>query len=290
MKRVTGCLQTRMQKIQLRSLKLSKKTDEIELNAFIGLLILKGVFGAKNENIRDLWPTDQISRPLFNAVMSRNRSILLQRLPRFDDRITRLARRYFDNSAPIRQVFDAFNATLRKHFKPSETITIDEMLVKSRGNEPFKVYMKDKPANYRLLFRVIADAGSRYLLNMVPYTGKPASQRDQPTGPGATKHVVMELVEPWLGPERNITGYRLYTYLDLAEKLYYGSNFTMVGILISNRHHIPAELKVRAGREVYCTIFAYSSPLMLASYYSNPNKLILMASTMHQDGKVSEAL
>ena len=43
-----------------------------------------------------------------------------------------------------------------------------------------------------------------------------------------------------------------------------------------------------AGREVNSTMFAFSPPIMMASYCSKCNKVVLMASSIHQDDKVAE--
>ena len=42
-----------------------------------------------------------------------------------------------------------------------------------------------------------------------------------------------------------------------------------------------------AGRKVNSTMFAFSPPIMMASYCSKYNKVVLMASSMHDD-KVAE--
>ena len=167
--------------------------------------------------------------------MARNRFSELLKLIRFDDRGTRDARRFHDNFAPVREVFDVFNSQLRKYLKPSECLTIDEMLVKFRGNARFRVHMKDKPGKYGLLFHVVTDSYYRYALNIIPYTGRPQSQQDAPQQSGQTKQVVKDLSEPWRGSGRNVSCDRLHTDMDLAEELYNDANLTMVGSLISNR-------------------------------------------------------
>ena len=109
------------------------------------------------------------------------------------------------------------------------------MLVKFQGNARFRVYMKDKPGEYGLLFRVITDASYHYVLNMIPYTGRSQSQQGEQQEAGQIKQIVKSLVEPWRGSGRNISCDRLYTDIDLAEELYNDANLTMVGTLMSNR-------------------------------------------------------
>ena len=123
---------------------------------------------------------------------------------------------------------------------------------------------------------------------MIPYTGKLQSQQGEQQEAGQIKQILKSLVEPWRGFGRNINCDRLYTDIDLAEELYNDTNLTMVGTLMSNRRHIPNELKMTAGREVNSTMLAFSPPIMMASFCSKHNKVVLMASLMHQDDKVAE--
>ena len=81
-----------------------KDLDSVELNALIGVLILRGVFAVRNENIYNLWAKSQFSRPIFSACMARDTFRELLRLIRFDDRATRAARKFNDNFAPIRGI------------------------------------------------------------------------------------------------------------------------------------------------------------------------------------------
>ena len=116
-----------------------KELDLVELDALIGVLILRGVFTGRNENIYNLWTKSQFSRLLFTACMARDRFWKLLRLIRFDDHATRAARKFNDNFAPIREVFDIFNKQLRKYLTPTECLTIEEMLAKFQGNARFRV-------------------------------------------------------------------------------------------------------------------------------------------------------
>ena len=151
-----------------------------------------------------------------------------------------------------------FNSQLRKFLIPSECLTIDDMLVKFHGNARFRVYMKDKPGKYGLLIRVITDSHYRYVLNTIPYSGGPQSQEDQRPEAEAIRQVVKDLVQPWMGSGRNISCNRLYTDLDLANKLYNDQKLTIVGTLMSNRRHISQEPKTTNNQEVNSTLFAFS--------------------------------
>ena len=76
--------------------------------ALVGLMVLRGVYGAYRESVKELW-NSQTRRAVFTATMSRARFETLLRLLRFDVRATRTVRQNADNFAPIREVFDLFN-------------------------------------------------------------------------------------------------------------------------------------------------------------------------------------
>ena len=70
----------------------------------------------------------------------------------------------------------------------------------------FKVYMKDKPGNYRLLFRVLADAQDRYASRIISYVTPP---HNNPEKKGNIYGLVMEVFKNILNTGRNVTGDRL---------------------------------------------------------------------------------
>ena len=59
----------------------------------------------------------------------------------------------------------------RKYHQYTEFVVIDEILRNFYALDNcdfFKVYMKDKPGNYGLLFHVLADAQHRYAFRVIP--------------------------------------------------------------------------------------------------------------------------
>ncbi|KAJ4444775.1 hypothetical protein ANN_06572 [Periplaneta americana] len=68
------------------------------------------------------------------------------------------------------------------------------------------------------------------------------------------------LVAPIKNAGRNVTTDRYCTSVDLPEDLYSDYNLTLVGTMQYNRKHIPEELKSVKGRELYCSIFAFTDP------------------------------
>ena len=113
-------------------------TDDIisiiirETDAFLGLLLLAGVYRESQEALHELWSRHS-GRPIFLATMSVNRFKLLLRFCRFDNKVTGEQRRATDKLAAFRDVWTMFVAQLRKFYIPGTDLTVDEQLVPFRG-------------------------------------------------------------------------------------------------------------------------------------------------------------
>ena len=77
--------------------------------------------------------------------------------------------------------------------------------------------MKDKPGNYGLLFRVLADAQDRYASRITPYVTPPINN---PEKKGYIHDLVMQISKYILNTGRNVTGDQLYSGIDTVEELY----------------------------------------------------------------------
>lgn len=143
-------------------------TDREELQAVIGLMMMRGVYRAYHKSLQSLWQED-CGRPIFKATMPFQRFKLLVRLLHFGDKTTQEERCRTDKFAPTRAVFNDFMANCEAYYTLSDSITIDKTLRKFRGQCPFKVYyMPNKPGKYGILFRVLTDAKARYVYKMIP--------------------------------------------------------------------------------------------------------------------------
>ena len=131
-----------------------------ELYAFLGLLILTGVFRANREPISELYSEDpNKGKPIFNkATMPRERFRNFLRFLRFDDHNTRLDRIKSDKLAPIRHIFEIIRSSLCNSYHPGTYTTIDERLCRYRGNCSFRQCMPKKPDRYGIKIWILADA------------------------------------------------------------------------------------------------------------------------------------
>ncbi|XP_015429448.1 PREDICTED: piggyBac transposable element-derived protein 3-like [Dufourea novaeangliae] len=134
------------------SMPMSKKwrpVDRIEIDAFLGVLLLAGRFKESCERKRDLWRKNEaFSRPFYAATMSRDRFVDIFKYIRFDDSTTRDTRKANDKLAPLRNITNIFTTNCRESYDASNVGSVDEQLVEFRGRCPFKVYMPDKPGKF----------------------------------------------------------------------------------------------------------------------------------------------
>jgi len=75
--------------------------DAITLEAYIGILLLAGIYRSHGESTKNLWNPER-GRPIFSAAVSLKTFCCISRVLRFDDKSDRRARRADDKLASIR--------------------------------------------------------------------------------------------------------------------------------------------------------------------------------------------
>ncbi|KAJ8405688.1 hypothetical protein AAFF_G00316680 [Aldrovandia affinis] len=254
-----------------------KEMDNTLFKAYIGLLILAGVYRSKDESTQSLWDAET-GRSIFRATMSQKQFQMFSRTIRFDNRVTR---RRGDKLAPIRTLWDKWVEHLPLFYNPGPNVTVDERLVAFRGRCPFKQYMPSKPAKYGIKIWVATDAKSSYALNMQVYTGRPvgeAPERNQ------GKRVVLDMVKGLRG--HNITCDNFFTSYNLGQELL-KKKLTMIGTVRKNRTELPAEVLVMKDRAPLSSKFAFTETTALVSYCPKKGKNVVLMSTLHKDAEVS---
>lgn len=254
-------------------------TDRDELYVFIGLLILAGVYRAKNEPISQLWSKTD-GRSIFGKSMSRDRFQKLQSYLRFDDRTTRIERRADDKLAPIRELIELFATKCRSSYKPGQNITIDEQLLSYRGRCPFKVYIPNKPGKYGIKIWIVADSQTNYCSNLQVYTGRNGPRREV----GQASRVVLELTDYLTNSGRHLTGDNFFSSVPLVHALL-GRNITYNGTLRQNKPDIPPQMLARPEREVESSLFGFQEHLTMVSYVPKRNKSVILLSSQHKDNE-----
>lgn len=251
-----------------------------EIEAFLGLLITAGVNHANSQCTADMWKTT--SYPLYRASMSINRFWNVLRFLRFDDANTREERQRIDKAAPICDLWTMLNSNLRKYYRPTENLTIDEQLFPYRGRTKFTQYIPSKPARYGIKVWWICDAENYYPLTGQIYTGKPTTGRENNQG----ERVVKDLAVLYKGSGRNVTMDNFFTTLPLAKHLL-SWKLTIVGTLKKNKPYIPQQMAPSTQRQVFSTIYGFQDNVTICSYVPKKRKAVILLSTMHHDTAVS---
>ncbi|KFM60418.1 PiggyBac transposable element-derived protein 4, partial [Stegodyphus mimosarum] len=234
----------------------AKKTDEIEIKAFLGLLYLCGTHKSSHTNLKDLYATNGTGIDIFPKTMSRIRFLFLMRCLRFDNINDRQSRRGIDKLAPIRDFFETFVKNCKNAYTFGEFVTIHEKLEPFRGRCGFRQYMPKKPSKYGIKIFALVDSRVFYTWNMEIYAGK---HPDEPFKIDcSSKAIVMRLMTPLFNSGRNLTTDNWYTGYELAQELL--------------KNKITMSLDFKKKQQLFRIL----------------QKNVVMLSTMHTDDKIDE--
>lgn len=148
-----------------------KDVDETEIYAWIGLCILAGIQKLNFEPVLSLWSNAE-GRPIFRAVMLRDRFQATLECTRFDNRNTRDERLITDKLAAFSDIWNMFQAQLPKMYIPGPDLCVDEQLVVYRG-------CCRKPAKYGVKIWWPCDSETSYPLKGQVYTGRRAKEQQE---------------------------------------------------------------------------------------------------------------
>ncbi|XP_037553572.1 piggyBac transposable element-derived protein 4-like [Nematolebias whitei] len=254
-----------------------KDIDEECLDAFIGVLLLAGVYRSSNEALTSLWDVST-GRSIFRATMSLQTFQMISRVLRFDNRDTRARS---DKLAPIKDVWDRWVKLLPLMFNPGPEVTVDERLLPFRGKCPFWQYMPSKPGKYGIKIWAACDAKTSYAWNLQIYTGKLAAgipEKNQ------GKRVILDMTTGLRG--HNITCDNFFTSYDLGQELL-KRKLTMVGTIRKNKPELPLEILQVKDRAPLSSKFAFTETTSVVSYCPKKNRSVILMSTLHKDAAVS---
>ncbi|XP_031583572.2 piggyBac transposable element-derived protein 4-like [Oreochromis aureus] len=265
-----------------RSVKQWKDVGEEELRAYMGLLILAGLYRSQHEATESLW--DGVTgRVIFPATMSRKRFQQINLALRFDDHLSRPGCRRENKMGPIKDLWSKWSSRLPTFFNPGREICVDEQLVPFRGRCSFKQYMRLKPAKYGLKIWALCDVQTSYAWRLQIYTGKSASaKREVSQG----MQVVLDLTDGLKG--HTVTMDNFFTSFPLAEELR-KRKMALVGTLRINKPELPPQLLNIQHREVMSSVFAFSRNAALVSYVPKKSRNVLLLSTKHREPQVENS-
>ena len=148
-------------------------TNVQELKAFFGIIL--GMTIHKLPDIRLYWSTLPIYHVGFIAnVMPRKRFEMIRSMLHFANNNTQVSRDdpTYDRAFKIRPIINHINVAFDKALSNTKTQSIDEHMVKFKGKNSMKQYMKDKPISWGFKLWCRCDAETGYLFQTDIYTGK----------------------------------------------------------------------------------------------------------------------
>ncbi|XP_058645114.1 piggyBac transposable element-derived protein 4-like isoform X1 [Onychostoma macrolepis] len=258
-----------------------KNLDWTDLQAYIGLLFLAGVYRSHHEAMDCLWHAES-GRPIFRATMSQKSFKSLSRVLCFYNKDKRRSQQKKDKLAPVRNIWDKWVQRLPLLYNPGPNVTVDECLVRFRGRCPFKQYMPSKPGKYGIKIWAACDARSSYAWNLQIYTGKAAHGKSEEN---QGMRVVLDMTDGLEG--HTITCDNFFTSYALGQELL-RRKMSMIGTVISNNPELPPALLSMKNRARLSSMFAFTDTHTLVSYCPRKNKNVLLMSTFHRDDKVSD--
>ena len=264
------------------------KTNNEEIRAFIGLVLVRGASVSSRVCVSDLWSSGTLGLPIFKNTMSRDRFKEILRFIRFDDKRSRSERLKNDKFAHISVLWDRFIANAQNCYVPQENLTVDEQLMPCKTRCPYTQYVANKPDKFGIKFWLLNEVETKYVLNAFPYLGK---NEARPPSIQLGHHVVSKLVEPFRNKGYNITADNFFSSVPLAKDLL-KDKFTYVGTMRHNRKELPENIQ-----EIEKKLPRYSSSFLrtedgscsLTVYKCKPNKSVLLLSTRHHSINTPES-
>lgn len=149
------------------------QTNAQEIRAFLGINLVMGYHVLPS--LRDYWSSDpDLQVPYIANVMPRQRFEVIRNALHFANNEEMLPRSNpdFDRAFKVRPVMDHFNQCFQNARNPSLQQSIDEHMIRFKGHNIMKQYIKSKPIKWGFKMWCRCDSKSGYLYQFDLYTGK----------------------------------------------------------------------------------------------------------------------
>jgi hypothetical protein len=147
-------------------------TNAEEVKAFIGMVFVMGYHVLPS--IRDYWSTMPCTRvPFIANVMPRVRFERIWSALHFaNNELLDKSDPTYDRAFKIRPILNHFNESFQAAREPSKQQSIDEHMIKFKGHNMMKQYIKSKPIKWGFKMWCRCDSTTGYLYECDLYTGK----------------------------------------------------------------------------------------------------------------------
>ena len=148
-------------------------TNADEIRASLGICLVMGYHVLPS--IRDYWSTQpDLQVPYVANTMTRARFESIRSALHFNDNDDMVPRTHpqFDRAFKVRPLIDHFNRCFQAARNPSKQQSIDEHMIKFKGQNIMKQYIRNKPVKWGFKLWCRCDAVSGYLYQFDMYTGR----------------------------------------------------------------------------------------------------------------------
>lgn len=211
-----------------------------EAKAFLGMNYVMGYHVLPT--FRSYWSSDpDMGVPFIANVMPLNRFEEIRRNLHFSDNNNEPLRTQpsYDRAYKIRPVLDHFNESFQNAMSNTKTQAIDEHMIKFKGHNIMRQYIKNKPVKWGFKMWCRADSSTGYLFQFDLYTGR--KQGGAETGLGES--VVLQLTNGLEGLGCELYFDNFFNSPNLQHTLAY-RNIRACGTVRSNRKNIPKNVPV----------------------------------------------
>ena len=133
-----------------------------EVMAFLGIQVVMGYHVLPST--RDYWSkASDLHCPIISQALTYRRYEIIKQNLHFCDNSVQPTK--------VRQLTDHFNQIAPNVYQYEETVSVDEHMIKFKGNNAMKQYVKGKPVSWGFKLWLLASAKTGYVYKMDLYTG-----------------------------------------------------------------------------------------------------------------------
>ncbi|XP_048872236.1 piggyBac transposable element-derived protein 4-like [Brienomyrus brachyistius] len=249
--------------------------DSTEFNAYLGLLILIGLYKSKGEAVANLWNFDT-GRHIISGTMELERFRAISVAIRFARHETEVAEIAEDKLAPIRDIWELWVDKLGLLFNPDQDITVAERLIPFKGHCHFRQHVPNKPGKYAIKLWLACDSVSSYVWNVQLSTRKTAGESKKKN---RGMRVALDLTKGLRGHTLFCDSF--FTSYELGQLLL-KRKMSMVGAVHRSRPELPLALCSAKARQVCSSKWVFTPSTTLVSYIPRKHKNVVFMSTFHK--------
>lgn len=204
-----------------------------EIEVFFGIIMFMGI--SRLPALRDYFRTDELGQSFVRNSMSRDRFSEILRNLHFTNNLAEQSKT--DKAWKVRSLIEHFNFVYQRFAANTANQSIDEHMIKFKGNNSMKQYIKNKPIKWGFKVWERCDSLSGYLYEYDLYTGRKSTPEL-----GLGESVVLQLSSSLQDSFATLYADNYFSSPLLAKKLL-ESGIYFTGVVKQNRVGMPSFMK-----------------------------------------------